>query len=281
LSTPTIFQHTLTVELPLACEHGNATATVQTIVGMSRAGIAEPQVEHSNLEIQNSGPSISDAVTRPTADTHNDQAGQIMAQQFDLLIAGGAANQPKGLAAEASHSTPSEGAAVIGLDHDGFDSGAHAMNGAAPGVDPPAFGGHASLADGAPAVDTKSRQDLLQAFSPLASGVQTLDISSDWMVVLDRIAVNKPASTNSDSSDSNPVWQAGPNLLSRDAQTILSSDKSPGDDDAHPNQITTWKRSRRTELPTLSALVNGAAQPAIDVKSLHAKSGELTLETIL
>ena len=51
--------------------------------------------------------------------------------------------------------------------------------------------------------------------------------------------------------------------------------------DVHPNQITTWK----AQLEGGAADVfdpgggNGAAQlPAIDVKLLHAKIGELTLE---
>src|SRR5262245_23546083 len=49
--------------------------------------------------------------------------------------------------------------------------------------------------------------------------------------------------------------------------------------DVHPNQITTWK----AQLENGAADIfnpNGAttAQPAIDVKSLHAKIGELTLE---
>ena len=50
--------------------------------------------------------------------------------------------------------------------------------------------------------------------------------------------------------------------------------------DVHPNQITTWK----AQLECWAADVfgpgggNGAAQPAVDVKSLHAKIGELTLE---
>jgi transposase len=50
--------------------------------------------------------------------------------------------------------------------------------------------------------------------------------------------------------------------------------------DVHPNQITSWK----AQLEGGAADVfgpgggNGAAQPAIDVKSLHAKIGELTLE---
>jgi transposase-like protein len=50
--------------------------------------------------------------------------------------------------------------------------------------------------------------------------------------------------------------------------------------DVHPNQIT----SRKAQLEGGAADVfgrgggNGAAQPAVDVKSLHAKIGELTLE---
>ena len=50
--------------------------------------------------------------------------------------------------------------------------------------------------------------------------------------------------------------------------------------DVHPNQITSWK----AQLESGAADVfgpgggNAAAQPAVDVKSLHAKIGELTLE---
>ena len=47
----------------------------------------------------------------------------------------------------------------------------------------------------------------------------------------------------------------------------------------HPNQITQWK----VQLQESAANVfgpggQGTAQPAVDVKSLHAKIGELTLE---
>jgi transposase len=53
--------------------------------------------------------------------------------------------------------------------------------------------------------------------------------------------------------------------------------------DVHPNQITSWK----AQLESGAADVfgpgggNAAAQPAVDVKSLHAKIGELTLENDL
>ena len=50
--------------------------------------------------------------------------------------------------------------------------------------------------------------------------------------------------------------------------------------DVHPNQITTWE----AQLQEGAADVfgpgggNGASLPTVDVKSLHAKIGELTLE---
>ena len=49
--------------------------------------------------------------------------------------------------------------------------------------------------------------------------------------------------------------------------------------DVHPNQVTSWK----AQLEGGAADVfgpgsGGTAEPAVDVKSLHAKIGELTLE---
>ena len=49
--------------------------------------------------------------------------------------------------------------------------------------------------------------------------------------------------------------------------------------DVHPNQITTWK----TQLEGRASDIFGSGStapstPAVDVKSLHAKIGELTLE---
>jgi transposase-like protein len=50
--------------------------------------------------------------------------------------------------------------------------------------------------------------------------------------------------------------------------------------DVHPNQITTWKAQLQDEACDVfgPGVGNAAAPPAVDVKSLHAKIGELTLE---
>ena len=48
--------------------------------------------------------------------------------------------------------------------------------------------------------------------------------------------------------------------------------------DVHPNQITTWKAQFEGGAADVFGSGTGAAQPAVDVKSLHAKIGELTLE---
>ena len=48
----------------------------------------------------------------------------------------------------------------------------------------------------------------------------------------------------------------------------------------HPNQITSWKAQLEEGAADVFGAGGGkgAAQPAVDVKSLHAKIGELTLE---
>jgi transposase len=50
--------------------------------------------------------------------------------------------------------------------------------------------------------------------------------------------------------------------------------------DIHPNQITSWKAQLEGGAADVFGAggSNGAAQPAVDVKSLHAKIGALTLE---
>ena len=50
--------------------------------------------------------------------------------------------------------------------------------------------------------------------------------------------------------------------------------------DVHPNQITSWKAQLEGGAGDVFGPGGGdkTAQPAVDVKSLHAKIGELTLE---
>jgi transposase-like protein len=49
--------------------------------------------------------------------------------------------------------------------------------------------------------------------------------------------------------------------------------------DVHPNQITAWKSQLEGSASEVFGSGGGAAAtPAVDVKSLHAKIGELTLE---
>jgi transposase len=50
--------------------------------------------------------------------------------------------------------------------------------------------------------------------------------------------------------------------------------------DVHPNQITSWKTQLESGAADVFGSGSGAtpAAPAVDVKQLHAKIGELTLE---
>ena len=49
--------------------------------------------------------------------------------------------------------------------------------------------------------------------------------------------------------------------------------------DVHPNQITTWKAQLEGgAADVFGPGVGSAAEPVVDVKALHAKIGELTLE---
>ena len=49
--------------------------------------------------------------------------------------------------------------------------------------------------------------------------------------------------------------------------------------DVHPNQVTLWKAQLEGGAADVFGLgSSGPTQPAVDVKSLHAKIGELTLE---
>jgi transposase-like protein len=48
--------------------------------------------------------------------------------------------------------------------------------------------------------------------------------------------------------------------------------------DVHPNQITQWKTQLLERMGEVFERPGQSAEPAIDVKALHAKIGELTLE---
>jgi len=48
--------------------------------------------------------------------------------------------------------------------------------------------------------------------------------------------------------------------------------------DVHPNQITAWKAQLVGGAAEVFGAFGGATAPAVDVKTLHAKIGELTLE---
>jgi len=48
--------------------------------------------------------------------------------------------------------------------------------------------------------------------------------------------------------------------------------------DVHPNQITQWKNQLLEHATAVFENGTGSKAPAVDVKTLHAKIGELTLE---
>jgi transposase-like protein len=48
--------------------------------------------------------------------------------------------------------------------------------------------------------------------------------------------------------------------------------------DVHPNQVTAWKAQLEGSAADVFDSGGRPAEPAVDVKSLHAKIGELTLE---
>jgi transposase-like protein len=62
----------------------------------------------------------------------------------------------------------------------------------------------------------------------------------------------------------------------------LGDDKTIADiahkHDVHPSQVTDWRRQLLERAATVFDAAAEPAQPAVDVKALHAKIGQLTLE---
>jgi transposase len=81
-----------------------------------------------------------------------------------------------------------------------------------------------------------------------------------------------------------PRWNHTPAFKAKVALAAVKGDRTLAQlaeqFDVHPNQITSWKAQLEGGAADVFDLGggNGAAQPAVDVKSLHAKIGELTLE---
>jgi transposase-like protein len=48
--------------------------------------------------------------------------------------------------------------------------------------------------------------------------------------------------------------------------------------DVHPNQITQWKTQLLDQAATVFELGAASKEPSVDIKTLHAKIGELALE---
>jgi transposase len=48
--------------------------------------------------------------------------------------------------------------------------------------------------------------------------------------------------------------------------------------DVHPNQVTEWRRQLLDRAAGVFGATVVAAEPAVDLKALHAKIGQLTLE---
>lgn len=61
----------------------------------------------------------------------------------------------------------------------------------------------------------------------------------------------------------------------RDGQTIAEVAQRH---DVHPNQVTEWRRQLQERAADVFGGVATPTAPAVDVKELHAKIGQLTLE---
>jgi transposase-like protein len=61
----------------------------------------------------------------------------------------------------------------------------------------------------------------------------------------------------------------------KDGKTIA---EIAGKHDVHPNQVTEWRRQLLERAAEVFGSAAASAEPAVDLKALHAKIGQLTLE---
>ena len=61
----------------------------------------------------------------------------------------------------------------------------------------------------------------------------------------------------------------------RDGKTIVEIAQKH---DVHPNQVTEWRRQLLERAADVFAGAAAASEPAVDLKALHAKIGQLALE---
>ena len=73
-----------------------------------------------------------------------------------------------------------------------------------------------------------------------------------------------------------------PSFKAQVAMAALKGDKTIADlaqhFDVHPNQVTDWKSQLQDRAVRVFGEPNGPLAPELDLKTLHAKIGELTLE---
>lgn len=223
LPTAAMIDRADTVDPPSAIDHPAVAAAVQQ--GVSNAtGTAVHTMQNSDQGIQKSGPSSADPHIAPISDSHSNHTGQLIAHQFDVLIAGAmVADQTEGLPAATPHHTNASDSGMIGgLDRGGLDLGGatHATTGASAGIAPIAFGNDNPLAEAATADGGQTHWGSFSALSELVSDVGTQDVSADRTASpSDPSVANGLAPINTDTADGGSISPPSPNPDSGNEET--------------------------------------------------------------